>query len=203
MTAPLVTALNLKLKGVPPNVRLASLIVLGQELYHLKQKLGYLGIGSWQSFRDEPARRPSWERVCKTEAGITDDSATNYRECGEAVKNRLRWAKFRGAADLLEQMEKVPSELSTEQRTILIGEIARMIPDSTQTLLRNEFRAARPTSEERKLTLCDPAAAARLDEKRRARVMGVMTGELRRTDPEALARLALKAFVATRNLHLG
>ena len=196
MTAPLATSLNLQLKGVHSSVRLASLIVLGLELDHLKQKLGYVGGGSWQAYRSEAqsGERPTWPAFCKAEAGISDRAAVIYHECGEALKNRLRPAKFTGAKDLLGQMAKVPSALTAEQRTALIGEIARMIPDSSQTLLRAEFQAAKLTPEELKEVRDDPSAAALLEQKRMSRATGVLTEELRRRDPEALARLAMRAL---------
>jgi hypothetical protein len=196
MSAPLAISLNLQLKGVHSSVRLASLIVLGLELDHLKRKLGYVGMGSWQAYRSQAQSgdRPRWPGFCKAEAGISDRAAQIYLECGEALKNRLRPAKFTGAKHLLGQMAKVPSELTAAQRTALIGEIARMIPDSSQTLLRAEFQAAKLTPEELKEVRNDPSAAARLDQKRTARATGVLMEEFRRKDPQALARLAMRAL---------
>ena len=99
MTAPLVTALNLKIKGVPLHVRLASMIVLGLELHHSKQKLNYSGGGSWQAYRDETkaGTRQTWPDFCKIQGGTTDTGARHYYECGEALKNRLRRVNFKGA----------------------------------------------------------------------------------------------------------
>lgn len=195
MTPPLVTALNLKIKGVPGPVRLASQMILGAELYHLQQKLGYQGGGAWWSARDEVAAgtRPTWVEFCKAEAGVTETSARHYYECGEAFKNRLRWVRFKPAKPLLKMMEKVPSTLTAEDREGLIDRISRMIPDATAVCLRNEFRAAKLTPEELKEVQDDPSTAARVDERRFGRARAVLVEEARRIDPEAIARMETAA----------
>ncbi len=199
MTAPLIHSLNLKVKGVPAHVRRASLLVLGCELHHCKERLGYSGLGSWQAYREECAAgtRPTWVEFCRSEAEISDTSASNYYKGWVALKNRLHGKTFKGAQKLLKQMGKVPSELTVEERGHLIAEIARMIPDSTQTLLRKEFHAAKPTPEELKECNGDPEATARLEERKRDRANGVLLEELWQREPTydpRFDRLAVTAF---------
>jgi len=53
MIPPLVESLNLPMVGVHRMVRTASNLVLGAELAHLRESLGYAGPGAWQAHRAE------------------------------------------------------------------------------------------------------------------------------------------------------
>lgn len=154
MTASLVKSLNLQIKGVCPLVRIASQIVLALELGHLKQKLGYQGGGSWQQFRDETkgGERLTWEDYCKEQAHFTSDSVENFRECAEAVKQRLGFSRKPEAKSLLAEMKIPPSESTEAQRRKLIECIVRvgLTRGDTQAYLKKEHRAAQLPAAQRK-----------------------------------------------------
>lgn len=194
MTAPLATSLNLQLKGVHSSVRLASLIVLGLELEHLKRKLGYAGIGSWQAYRSEAqsGERRTWVEYCKAEAGISERSAQIYHECGEAVKQRLQISQWKDAKWLIGQMEKPPSDLTADERDNMIQCIAPLIHDTSATLLRKEFHAVEACAIPESL----PEARAKV--KRAEAILKVMKDELREREQKAFQRLCLKALSKTK-----
>ncbi len=146
MEAPLIKQLDLPMGDKSPAVRLASRIVLGMELQHCKQELGYEGVGAYWSHRDKtnPNERRTWPRYCSMVAGISDRTATNYYQCSEAVKVRLRaLVKARpGSKNLLRKMEKKPSTLTVESRAEMIHKIivlALSIGETQEQLLK-EYR---------------------------------------------------------------
>ena len=144
MKSPLADTLNLKLSGVPPHVRLASLIVLARELEALRHALGYAGGGSWQAWRDEvqAGERPRWEDFTKTNAGITETTQRNYFQCGQVVHARLRSC---GNAEALALFEARPSDLLKEHRQILVDCIVRLALKEGETfsILRRKYREER------------------------------------------------------------
>lgn len=180
MSAPLAISLNLQLKGVHSSVRLASQIVLGLELDHLKRSLNYVGMGSWQAIRnDADAKgRPTWPAFCRAEAGISDRSAQNYLECGEAVKNRLsvvadRWKPGRR---ILKQMGKRPSDLTADERAELIKSIADRIIDSPASNLLKEYHAVKACG------VSDSMPVKEAKVKKMRAMLKVMTDELKERD---------------------
>lgn len=135
MNAPLVERLNLPMVGVHRMVRLASQIVLGAELEYLKESLGYAGTGSWQAYRDEATsgERPTWDDYCKSQAGIAPDAASIYFNCCVEVKNRVREAALPGSGELLALMDRVPSELTNQERQAMLYEIIRLGVNEAET----------------------------------------------------------------------
>ena len=116
-------------------VRLASQIVLGAELDHLRDSLGYTGGGSWQACRDEAisGKRPTWEAFCKSEAGITEAAARIYSHCGEEVRHRVQETGRPGAEELLALMARPPSDLTEQERQGMIYEIVRLGINENET----------------------------------------------------------------------
>ncbi len=153
MIAPLVKKLKLDLKGGTLLERLASRIVLGLELEHIKKNKGYAGIGSWQAWRKEvkAGERMPWTELCTSQAGITEEMAAHYYQCGEAVKQRLRYSDHPDANPLFWSMAIPPSERTHLQRAEFVARIATIGLDEgdTQTYLRKLYRAAQATDSPR------------------------------------------------------
>lgn len=128
MKYPLVTSLNLQVKRVSPRLRCASMVVLSLELDHLRHELGYVGLGTWWQYREEVAagERPTWERFCRVEAGITEATVRNYLKCSRVIEERLRSSTEPGAAKLAAWMKQQPSKLEPDQRESLVEGIARL-----------------------------------------------------------------------------
>lgn len=207
---PLVASLDLKLKGVRPIARLMGNIILGLELEHHKEILGYCGEGSWQSYREETksGQRPLWGAYCKAQGGVTEDSVRNFMECAEALKRRCRWCEGNrnGAKTVLKMLSKPPSQLSERQRRDLIERMCSLFSGSTQVLLRKEYQIGETTPEEIELTrgLSKKQADAQLDVRKRLRVARFLASQC--GDPDGIiqkidkvtamrARLALRAFL--------
>lgn len=195
MTPPLVTSLNLQLKGVHPSMRLAGNIVLGMELEHLKRKLGYSGEGSWHAYREESksGERPKWVDYCKVQAGITEVSARNYYECAEALKQRLVMLhRAKGTKHLLKQMKKVPSEMSEEKRRMMVDDISGWVADWSQALMVAQFRASKITPADLNAVkgIPEDQAEIHLNQRAHERVGKVMRKEAKRRQ-EAEQRKAL------------
>lgn len=128
MNAPLVESLGLPMVGVHSMVRRASQSVIGAELAHLKDSMGYTGGGSWQAYRDETLskRRSTWPEFCKEQAGISERAAVIYFQCWEEVKIRLKEEGLPGSKELLALMEQRPSALTSEARQGMLYEIIRL-----------------------------------------------------------------------------
>lgn len=125
-------------------VRLASRIVLGLELHHLKQELGYDGGGAYWAHRDKtsPGKRLTWSQYTLAQAGISDRCATLYYQCSEAVKVRLRCLGRPGSKDLLRLMELPPSTMTRAARANMIQKIITLVLSvgETQEQLLREYR---------------------------------------------------------------
>lgn len=134
------------------NVRLASRIVLGIELQHWKQDLGYQGAGTYLSHRDKskPVKRLTWPQYCLAVAGISERSATLYYQCSEALKTRLRCLGKSGSAALLRKLEKKPSTMTAAVRADMLQKIITLglTVGETQEQLLREYRGVHlPDSE--------------------------------------------------------
>lgn len=144
MKPPLAKSLHLRLRRAAPLARLAGMIVLGCELHHLRRK-----------FDRQGGARPSWPEFCRTQAGISEDEATRYYQCGEAVRLRLRFSHDPNAKGLLWAMAIQPSEGSMSRIAGLIERIVTigLTDGDTEAYLQTEFEAAQPTedSDERRL----------------------------------------------------
>ncbi len=144
MIPPLVESLNLPMVGVHRMVRTASNLVLGAELAHLRESLGYAGGGSWQAYREETlsGKREPWANFTQSQAGITEAAARYYSECWKEVKLRVGEAGLPGSEELLALMDRVPSELTNQERQLMMYEIIRLgvNEDETQSDLRRAYR---------------------------------------------------------------
>lgn len=139
----LVESLNLPMQGMHSRIRIASRIVLGLELSHLRKKMCYEAGSHWD-FREEiesGARLP-WIKLCNKYGGITDITARFYEKDGEEVKMRMKESELPGSRELLALMERVPSELTNEERQGMIYEIVRLgiKENETKTDLRRAYR---------------------------------------------------------------
>lgn len=123
---PLVSSLNLQVKGVSFRVRLASMMVLALELDYLRRKMGYAGPGSWQAYRDDvqAGSRPTWEAFCVQQAGITDATFRNHMKCVVVVIAKLKRSPSAGEFRLAELMQRQPSLLTENERSGMIEAIA-------------------------------------------------------------------------------
>lgn len=139
MKAPLFEALNLKIQGVTPHERITGMIVVGLELRHLKSALGY-HIGYQWVYRDQV--RPTWDKVCRAQAGFTEATERYLNHCAVVVKDRLSRASDAEAREILALMEIRPSELSDGNRSRLVAGIMKhaLAEGETQESLRREFR---------------------------------------------------------------
>ncbi|MEP2776786.1 MAG: hypothetical protein ABJQ29_11365 [Luteolibacter sp.] len=146
MEPSLIKQLGLSMGDKSSAVRLASRIVLGLELQHLKQNLGYDGCGTYWNVRKQfkPGERLRWAQYCMAVAGISDRSATIYYQCSEAVKVRLRaLSKARpGSKKLLRLMEKQPSTMTAAVLAEMIHKIIILVLSvgETQEQLLREYR---------------------------------------------------------------
>lgn len=190
MTPPLITALNLPVKGARPPVLRACKMVIGLELDHLKRELGFEGSGARASFQKESAgdKLVVWKEFCRAQAGITDDTAKNYLVSAKALKNRLSGSAWKNAKWLIGQMDKRPSELTESERANMIECIAGEVFDSPATLLVKEFRAVEACNIPESL----PEARAKV--LRAQAMLKVMQEELRKREEQAKVRLVLKAL---------
>jgi hypothetical protein len=142
--APLFESLGIRQRGVLPSERLAGQIVVGLELRHLKKTLGYTGGGEWNAYRG--IIRPTWEELCKAQAGFTEATERGLHLCAEAVKVRLAAGSLRNAeADRAwELMETPPSELTeTERQELVQGILKHALKEGdTRQSLIDEFKPA-------------------------------------------------------------
>lgn len=125
MNAPLVQQLNLRFRDVPPQVVIASAIILGLEVDALRIAGGY-SRGSWWRYRDDGGRRTPWKNRILQVAGICDITARNYYFASVALFARLEAESENGTehAELLETMRRQPSTLTADERSALVDGIA-------------------------------------------------------------------------------
>lgn len=157
MEPTLIKQLGLSMDDKSSAVRLASRIVLGIELRHLKQELGYEGCGAYWSKRKQfkPDERLRWAQYCMAVAGISDRSAKIYYQCSEAAKVRLRCLGRPGSKDLHRKMEKQPSTMTAAARIEMIQKIITLVLSvgETQQQLLREYRGVHLPAPEKNVEL--------------------------------------------------
>jgi hypothetical protein len=140
--APLVSLLNLKLSGVPPHTRLASLMILSVEVEYLKHSLCYVLPSA--AFMDDvrAGRRPSWETFVRENAGISATRQRQYLSVWQVVKGRM----LAGANDIaLALSDERPSALIAAERSLLIVLITEVLTENDTFLsLRREAAKLAP-----------------------------------------------------------
>jgi hypothetical protein len=140
--APLIEALGIRLRGVDPLERLAGQIVVGLELRHLKKTLNYVGGGEWNACRGEI--RPTWEELCRAQAGFTEATERSLHLCAEAVKKRLAADSLRNkeADRIWRLMMTPPSEIAdTERQELVKGILKHALKEGdSRHLLIDEFK---------------------------------------------------------------
>ena len=156
MNPPLVESLCLELTGGSSLARLASMIVLAEELSHLQRLLDYHGTGRRTIGEKASFTHSSWEEFCRIEAGLTETTHRAYKKYREVLTHRLQLSGKPESKALLELMAKQPSTLATVQRQSMIEEIMRLalLPGDTATSLLKEFKNQAPQPPEPKKT-CD------------------------------------------------
>ena len=98
-----------------------------------------------------------WTEFCESQAGITEASGRYYFECWEEVKLRVREVGLPDSEALLALMERVPSELTNQERQLMMYEIIRLgvNEDETQADLRRAYRRRPVKRETRKPALAE------------------------------------------------
>jgi hypothetical protein len=144
MKPPLVESLKLHFSGVSSSLRLANLFVLAAELEHL-HKLNNYHIRGPKLKAEAETKRPTWEKFCSLNAGISELSLRNYLECWNVLKFRLHYDSRPEAKAILQLMIIRPSDLSDDERQKMIQGIATLAlkKDDTPGTLRKEYREPR------------------------------------------------------------
>ena len=140
--AQLASLLNLKLSGVPPHTRLASLMILSVELEYLKHSLCYVLPSA--AFMDDvrAGRRPSWEMFVRKNTGISATRQRQYLRVWQVVKGRM----LAGGDDMAHALsDERPSALIPAERSCLIRKITEVLTEKDTFLsLRREAAKLAP-----------------------------------------------------------
>ncbi|WP_193214958.1 hypothetical protein [Luteolibacter marinus] len=134
------------LAGIKTCIRLglAGQVLLGQELLALKIDLGFTRGGDRRSNPHDAGLKSlnrTWEDWCKSELGISDDTAARFIACHEAAKLRVK--KLGGQPRLLILLETPPGQLSEENHTILAGMVDKLVDGESQKDLLEELKIAK------------------------------------------------------------
>lgn len=129
------------LAGIKTALRLslAGQILLGQELLTIKMELGFLGSGRREKPHSEVFKclNRTWEQWCKSELGISDQTADRKIEIYQAAKARVH--KLGGQPKLLGLLESHPAKIGEEDHKLLSGMVDKLVWGETQKSLMEEL----------------------------------------------------------------
>jgi hypothetical protein len=125
---------------------LAGQVLMGHELLTLKSALGFVGRGGDRSKPQTavlPSMNRTWDDWCRSELGISPDTADRMIETYEAAKSRI--AKLGGDQHLALLLETPPAKLTDEDRNVLGTMVDKLVWGETQSSLLEEFRIVKRT----------------------------------------------------------
>jgi hypothetical protein len=130
------------LEGIRTCLRLslAGQILLGQELLTIKMELNFLGRGGDRAKPHSEGLKSlnrTWEQWCKSELGISDQTADRKIEIYQAAKLRVK--KLGGDKKLLGLLETHPAKIGEEDHKLLSGMVDKLVWGETQKSLLEEL----------------------------------------------------------------
>lgn len=125
---------------------IAGQVLLGMELLTLKTELGFLGRGGDRRSKPQVAvlkstLNQSWDDHCKSELGISADTADRKIELFEAAKARVR--KLGGNDKLAGLLETHPAKRTEEDEKILGDMVNKLVDGESQRTLLEELKIAK------------------------------------------------------------
>lgn len=129
------------LEGIKTFTRfaIAGRILLGHELLTLKTELGFVGRGGDRAKpHDAVLLGRTWEQWCKSQLGMSDDTADRAIETYEAAKSRLK--RLGGAQRTLKLLETPAAKLDDEARKTLSALVDGIEWGDSLKELMEEFR---------------------------------------------------------------